>query len=157
MPARKPTAIKIAQGTAQKHRLNPNEPTPPVAIPEPPGPVVSSPVALEEWNRITPILSDQGLISHLDMTELGMYCLNFARWLEAEEHIQTQGAVVPGVKAAEIINPWLKISRSAQDAMHTFLRQFGMTPASRGNVTAVKKEIDNPLAQFLKPIPLKLA
>jgi P27 family predicted phage terminase small subunit len=157
MSVKKPTSLKIAQGTVKKSRLNPDEPTPPVGIPEPPTWVLSNPVALEEWNRVTPILADQGLITHLDMAELASYCSCFAQWAVAEKHLQAEGAVIQGPRGGVKVNPWVRISHTAKTMMHTFLRQFGMTPASRGNVTAIKQEIDNPLAQFLKPIPLKLA
>jgi P27 family predicted phage terminase small subunit len=153
MPARKPTAVKIAQGTAQKCRMNPNEAEPPVEVPSAPAWMENDAVAMEEWNRITPLLADQGLISHMDMAELAIYCSAYSENAAAEKRVQEEGTYVMNRFDEEVVAPWVGVREKAQQKMHTFLRQFGMTPASRSGVKAVKKEPDNPLAQFLKPLP----
>lgn len=156
MSVRKPTAVKIAQGTAQKCRMNFNEAEPPVEIPDPPEWMLGDSVALAEWRRITPILHEQGLISHMDLAELAIYCSAYSENAAAEIRVQNEGTYVMNRFDEEVVAPWVGVREKAQQKMHTFLRQFGMTPASRSGVKAVKKEKDNPLAEFLKPIPLTI-
>lgn len=143
---KKPTRLKKLQGTAQKCRLNKNEPEPEIKIPDPPDFLDSA--ALEEWNRVTPILKRLGLISELDSMELAAYCQCFSRWRTAEQKLLELGLTETTSNGNNIQSPYVGIANTAMKQMHQFLCQFGMTPASRSGVTAAKAEPQHKLAKF---------
>ena len=135
---RKPTELKLIQGTAQKCRMNPNEPKPDVDIPDTPH-HLSKP-AREEWARITPLLKDLGLISQLDLVELSFYCQAWGDHVQAENMIRRNGKVLKDAKGRLYISPWVKHSKESKELAHKFLVEFGLTPASRSRVSGKKKE-----------------
>lgn len=137
---RKPTKLKLIQGTAQPCRLNPNEPQPDVDIPDIPH-HLSKP-ARDEWRRITPLLKDMGLISHMDMAELVMYCGAWGDYVQAENMIRRNGKVLKTDKGIQFVSPWVKISKESKLMAHKFLVEFGLTPASRTRVSGKKKEAE---------------
>jgi P27 family predicted phage terminase small subunit len=145
---KKPTNLKKAQGNPGKTKINKNEPSPKILIPDPPE--VLTGTALKEWKRITPILEKLGLLSELDVMELAAYCQCVKRWLEAEEYIEENGLTDTTSNGNLIQSPYVGIANRAMTQMHQFLCQFGMTPASRAGVTAKIREPENPLAKFKK-------
>lgn len=145
---KKPTRLKLLQGNPGKQKLPKNEPNPDVKIPEPPDFLID--YALNEWNRVTPILERLGLLSDLDVMELAAYCQCVDRWRKAEEKIKDEGMTDTTSNGNVIQSPYVGIANKAMVQMHQFLCQFGMTPASRAGVTAKVKEPDNPLAKFKK-------
>ncbi|NCB09888.1 MAG: phage terminase small subunit P27 family [Bacteroidia bacterium] len=147
---KKPTHLKLLQGNPGKQKLPKNEPKPDVKIPEPPNFLID--YALDEWNRVTPILERLGLLSDLDVMELAAYCQCVDRWRNAEEEIKRNGMTDTTSNGNVIQSPYVGIANKAMVQMHQFLCQFGMTPASRAGVTAKVKEPDNPLAKFKKGI-----
>jgi len=131
---RKPTQLKLIQGTAQPCRINPDEPKPDIDIPEIPH-HLSKP-ARDEWRRITPILKSMGLISHMDLAELTMYCGAWGNYIAAENAMRRNGGMVVDGK----VSPWVKISKESKLLAHKFLVEFGLTPASRTRVSGKKQE-----------------
>jgi len=146
---KKPTELKKRQGTYRSSRANKNEPTPEILIPDPPDHLEGD--SLKEWDRITPILYKNGLISELDTAELAAYCCCFARWREAERHIKENGLTEITSNGNIIQSPYVGIANTAMKQMHQFLCQFGMTPASRASVIKeTQEDPNNPLLEFLR-------
>lgn len=145
---KKPTNLKKAQGNPGKTKLNNSEPSPDICIPDPPE--ILKDKALDEWKRITPILKKLGLLSELDVMELAAYCQCVKRWLEAEDYIKLNGLTDTTSNGNVIQSPYVGIANKAMVQMHQFLCQFGMTPASRAGVTAIKTKPEHKLAKFKK-------
>lgn len=152
---RKPTPLKIVEGTARADRLNPNEPKPPVSIPSCPSGLSAG--AKAEWRRIAPALEDMGLLSQIDRAALAGYCELYARWQKAEREIQKPaakggGEVVTTPNGSLQVSPWVSISRAALSEMRKFASEFGLTPASRSKVSAEppKKEEKDGKGRFFK-------
>lgn len=143
---KKPTNLKKLQGNPGKRNLNKNEPQPKIEIPKPPSFLEG--YALEEWNRVTPMLERLGLLSSLDVMELAAYCQCVDRWRQAEEKIKSEGMVDTTSNGNVIQSPYVGIANKAMVQMHQFLCQFGMTPAARSSVTANKKESPGKLDKF---------
>ena len=62
-PKPKATVVKLITGNPGRRPLNDREAQPAVEIPEPPSMLKGE--ALKEWERITPLLAEVGLISRL--------------------------------------------------------------------------------------------
>ena len=145
-----PTHLKILRGNPGKRAadINTEEPKPPVVIPSCPKHVQGE--ARKEWRRITKELATLELIAKLDRAAVAAYCVQWARWVEAENKLTVMDdgqAVEPTVfktpTGYPMQSPWLSISNKALELMHKFLTEFGLTAASR---TRLKVETKKPEA-----------
>jgi hypothetical protein len=62
---------------------------------------------------------------------LSCYCLAWSRLLEAEKHLEAEGAVVDGRQDGKVKNPWATIANQAMDQIRKLGAEFGLTPSSR--------------------------
>ena len=148
----KSTAVKIAEGNPGKRRLNTNEPTPERGIP--PKPTALGAVASKEWDRITPMLFELGLLTAVDGAALAAYCANFQRWHEAETLIKASGLVIEAERGP-VRNPAVGIANESMAQMHKFLVEFGLTPASRIRLIAIPSAAkDGGDDELKKPKPI---
>lgn len=145
---RKPTNLKIIQGTYRPDRANPNEPKPEICSPE--APEFLSEKALQEWQRIAPILEGLGLLSQVDKMALAAYCSAVARLWLAEEQLKTEGLTVTNERGRRIKNPLVDVANAAAKQISLFASQFGMSPSTRSGVSVKAPEKENPLAKFKK-------
>src|SRR3954470_6373028 len=142
----KPTALKILHGNPGKRPLPQNEPTPPAVIPDPPDHLDE--VAKREWERITMLLSQVGLMAQLDMAGVAAYCVSYSRWADAEKRVAKHGTIVLSPdKKFPMKSPYLCIAESAMESMRKLLGEFGLTPAARARVQVEKKPA-NPGGRF---------
>ncbi len=144
---KKPTHLKILKGTYRPWRENPDEPIFTPAIPE--KPKFLSAEASEEWDRITKHFLDQGILTHIDMAALAMYCQAYGRWQALEKKLPNDKLC--GLQNGSfIMNPVYKIARYAYQDLKWMLSEFGMTPSSRTQIKANKKtkKEENPFAKF---------
>ncbi len=151
----KPTSIKKLEGM-RKDRINENEPKPNPSRPTCPS-HLNTP-AKTEWRRIVPELATLGLLSQLDRAALAGYCQAWGRWVEAERKLKELSSMSPDkmeflyktTNGNLIINPLLSVANKAQDQMHKFLIEFGMTPSSRSRIVAEPREAKDPMEELLK-------
>ena len=127
------------EGNPGKRPLGRDEIDPPLAMPEPPD--VLGPVAYAEWERAGAILFDIGMITGLDRAALAAYCVEYARWIEAESHLKfddgdgyDSALMQKSPNGYMMPSGWLVISQMAQKGMHRWLSEFGMTPATRARI-----------------------
>jgi P27 family predicted phage terminase small subunit len=145
----KPTALKLISGTAQKCRMNKNEPTPETEAPEIPGHLSGE--AKAEWERIVPELLSMGLLSKMDRAALAGYCVSWGRHVKAEAEIAANGMTIETPTGGRKTSPFIAISRQEREMMKKFLLEFGLTPASRSKVSATPKEkTADPKQRFFK-------
>ncbi|MGO4508004.1 phage terminase small subunit P27 family [Bradyrhizobium sp. 2TAF36] len=130
----KSTRIKALTGNPGKRPLNPHEPRPEPAMPECPPQL--SPVAKQEWIRLTAELSKLNLVTHLDRGALATYCGAYALWAEAMEQIQKYGTMVKSPTGYPIQSPYLSIANRQAELMMRIASEFGFTPASRSRISA---------------------
>ena len=155
MSSKKDKSKKILTGTfrACREKAGAGKPiTKTETIPDPPEVVTGDGLALAEWERVAPLLYQAGLLSDLDVTGLAMYCKSYARHVGAEIALKEEPLIVTSATGGLVKNPLISISSMAISDMLKLGRQFGMTPASRSNVTINKtrKEKD-PWDDFKKP------
>lgn len=133
-PPKKPTALKLVEGTYREDRVAKNEPRPKARVPKPPKHF--SPLALEEWNRIVQELADNGLMTNLDRAALVAYCEFWEAYVQAADKLREGGMIYVSANGNMCENPYFSIKKRAAELMHKFLVEFGMTPASRTRISA---------------------
>ena len=133
-PPKKPTSLKLVEGTYREDRVAKHEPRPKVAIPKPPKHLGA--IALEEWHRIVQELADNGLMTNLDRAALVLYCEFWEHYVTAAEKMKKRGPVYTSANDNMVESPHFSIMKRSAELMHKFLVEFGMTPASRTRVSA---------------------
>lgn len=144
---KKPTNLKILQGTFRADRANKNEPMPDPCIPEAPDHLSKD--ALIEWGRITNELKKLGLITNVDMVALSIYCQTWGRVIKYEKIVNEKGELYKTSNGNIQLSPAMWVLNKAIEQSHKFLSEFGLSPASRAKVTAIKgKEKEDPWEEF---------
>lgn len=146
-PAPKPTALKELAGNPGKRALNKREPRPHVTIPLCPAWLKGE--ARKEYNRAARILVMLRVLTEADRVTLAAYAHQYGRWLEAEERVSEEGAVLVSDKGNSYLNPWQNVATTALKNMAKLAAEFGMTPASRTRVATVGEEEEKSLAEQL--------
>ncbi|WP_426958934.1 phage terminase small subunit P27 family [Muricoccus radiodurans] len=95
-----------------------------------PPPHLSGP-AVAEWNRVLEATRSLGLVTKLDLALLAVWCSSWALFLEAEEALREQGAVVPGRDGGMGRSPWLMVRSKAVEQLARIGGEFGWSPAAR--------------------------
>lgn len=141
-----PTTLKVLRGNPGRRPLNKDEPRPELKAPRCP-PELGG-LARKEWNRVVPQLKILGLVTLIDRAALAAYCINWERWILAEDQIRKNGMIYMqgrevDKETGEVLkvgypaqNPYLAIANRAQKEMKAFLVEFGMTPSSRTGLSS---------------------
>lgn len=132
---RLPTAVKVARGTAQPCRLNPDEPKlGAVAVPAAPEHLDAD--GRELWARLARQVDALGVFTVADLTafEILVDAVSYALELKGD------GDASPNQKVA------------ARNGARSALADFGLTPQSRGKVSRVAKDggEDDPVGEFVQ-------
>ncbi len=135
----KPTAQKRLAGTLQPSRTNPNEPTPDVYLPTPPEWL--SPLAKQYWAEVGAVLLAMRLTTVADGPALQLLTEALAEWAHARQTVHTIGLVyemeTESGQTMRRPNPEVAIASDAWKRVLRMLTEFGLTPASRGKVSAL--------------------
>lgn len=132
MRGRKPTPTRLKDLLGSKRPRNPTEPHPQPATP--PLPRHLDAEAAREWRRMVKELRALGLLTRIDRAALAAYCVNWSRWVSAENVLRQSGLVVKSADGGLYQNPYLAVANRALREMHRFLVEFGMTPSSRSRL-----------------------
>lgn len=135
---RKPTKLHVIQGTHQPCRHNPNEPRPEEGIPKCPAGL--SKKAKKYWKEIALVLDDMQVLTKADKYALRLLSEAFADYEQALEDLQSQPRVyakkdAQGRTTSLAINPNVRLVRDTWNQIMIALREFGLTPSSRGRVS----------------------
>lgn len=140
----KPTAVKKLEGNPGKRKLNTREPMPDKGMPDCPKWLL--PEAKEEWNRLCEKLNQMGVLTDIDRAAFAAYCQSYARWKEAQEHINSEGATYETEKGMQRPNPYVAICNTEQRLMMSAASEFGLTPSARSRIMAAssvnKNDVD---------------
>ena len=97
---------------------------------------VTSDRAIELWEQFGRSLNQLGLLESLDAVAFGMLCEGFAAWLQAVQELSTEQLVqLVGEQHHPTQNPLVSIVRQNSKGVRELLSEFGMTPASRTQLT----------------------
>jgi len=91
-------------------------------------------VAGEEWDRITKVLDEMGMLSSADQTTLAAYCECWGRYREAIEEIKLNGKVVVSKTGYPMPSAWVTIMQTELKNVMSFLTQLGFSPAARARM-----------------------
>lgn len=124
-------------------------------IPRPPARLTDDPATgffpHREWFRMAPRLHAAGLLTTLDLRLFEGYCVQYARWCQAEDEIRRSGTVILSARHKQpMISPFVKVARDAFAAWNKALLEFGMTPSSRSRVSVTKPEKPDAFQLFLE-------
>lgn len=131
----KPTAVKELEGNPGKRKLNKKEPKPDKGMPTCPEWLL--PEAKQEWERLCEKLNQIGVLTEVDMAAFAAYCQSYARWKEAQEHIDAEGSTFETEKGYQQQTPWVGIANTNQKLMLQAAAEFGLTPSARTRIVAV--------------------
>jgi P27 family predicted phage terminase small subunit len=143
----KPNALKELEGNPGKRTLNKQEPKF--------GGVAKCPTHLNktakaEWKRVSKELADSGLLTSVDRAALAGYCVAWARWVDAELHLEKDGVIIAGAMGGTVRNPWLIVATQSLDLVRKFAVEFGMTPSSRARIhVETPTKPSDPFADFM--------
>lgn len=160
----KPTAIKELTGNPGGRKLNKSEPRF-TGKPEMPDLVANTPEAKKEWLRVMRELEALDLLKSTDQAMLAGYCMQWARYVQAEEEVNREGQttrVLKTNKEGEVIlingEPVVEIKRhpavlNAKDAlalMKNIAASFGFDPSARSKINLNPEgETEDPFERFL--------
>jgi P27 family predicted phage terminase small subunit len=148
-----PTALKVAKGTDQKCRINPNEMKvlKIEQLPEPPE--ILNELGAEIWRKVCNELDRNGLLSNVDLEFIIAYCQQMSIYMECVDKVKSQGLVLK-IKSSDypINNPHIGIGNKALKSALEIGTSFGLTPSARSRITSNIKETGNPIANILSRI-----
>ena len=81
-------------------------------------------------------LSEIGVLTEIDMAAFAAYCQSYARWKEAQEHIDSEGSTFETDKGYQQQTPWVGIANTSQKLMMQAASEFGLTPSARSRIMA---------------------
>ena len=136
---RKPTKLHVVQGTYQPSRHNPKEPKPEQGIPR--CPVGLSKKARKYWKEFALELDAMQVLTKADKYALRLLSEAFTDYDQALEDLRNQPRIYAkkdnkGRTTSLAINPNVRLLRDTWNQIMIALREFGLTPSSRGRVSA---------------------
>lgn len=145
-PAKKPAVLESLHGNPG-HRKNDGKLTyeQPPDVPNPP--VWLGSIAKKEWKRLMPMLYKTKVYTDADFAAFAAYCHSYEQWVMAEKAMAATKAdknslpeLIYEDKNALKPVPYIAIANEAKKQMLSFAREFGLTPSSRSNMSAVESE-----------------
>lgn len=131
----KPTAVKKLEGNPGKRKLNTKEPVPAKGMPDCPEWLL--PEAKKEWERLADLMNQMGVLTEVDMAAFAAYCQSYARWKEAQEHIDSEGSTFETDKGYQQQTPWVGIA----NIRHVMYNCSASRPKIEGKTNEEKKEV----------------
>lgn len=143
-PRPEPTALRILKGDSSKGKTP--IPTNDLRLrPEIPAmPKFRNKRATAAWKRITKMMDGMNVITRVDSLVLEAFCRTWARWEEANEMVDAEGAVCNGER-----NAWVIVEEKALTSLHRMMIELGLTPAARAKVFPIGETKDE-LTEFLQ-------
>lgn len=144
---RKPTTLKVLQGTARPGRMK-NEPRPRPVMPGSP-PRWLPGEAKRRWHELAPKLERLGLLTEVDGPAFAMMLLHWSIARRAAEALRRDGLLaedpdhkVADGQPAQRKHPLLQVLRDHSAAFKGYAAAFGLTPADRGRLDVAAGEPD---------------
>lgn len=138
-PQPEPIGLKKLKGTATKKELaNAPEPTPAEDAGgfDPPDHLNAE--ACAEWRRVVEGYRGARIFSIVDRAALATYCTLWAVHVDAVRQINAHGVIKRGAGSnarskvtGEVTSPYFRIMRETAEQMRAYMREIGLTPASR--------------------------
>lgn len=112
-----------------------------------------SPIAVREFNRIVEIANDVDFLDNLDVSILAVYCSSYAQVIDAEAHLQAEGAVIVNALNRPVVNPYVGVRDKAEQKMIQCSAKLGLATIDRLKLMAPEKpekKKENKFVEFLE-------
>lgn len=143
---KKPLTQHKREGTYRKHRHEGPEPE---SVKPGDGDGLEG-VALDTWNKISPVLTGMGVYTEADELALHMLCESYGFYVDASKDIKENGRYKIQVNKTGneyyIENPSVKARGRFWREVVDLARQFGLTPSARTGLSVIKVEEKKPSA-----------
>lgn len=136
---RKPTAVKKLQGTLQKCRANPAEPTPQNDLKAMTPPEYLTDSAKEIW-VFALSQAPEGMLSTLDFGIFSEWAVVYDQFLTISESIKKGGTLRRETDGELVPSPLLSKLHSTITLLRGLQSDLGFTPSSRSRVVSFGKE-----------------
>ena len=132
----KPDALKEAQGTLKKIRVNNSQAKFAVPANQPKAPLTLNLYGKRLWKEMLPKLIETGLYTEGDYNALELLCMAYGDMIAARKALRVSGNIVETDKGTIYQHPNVGIANQAWTRVKLMLGQFGLTPAERTRVKA---------------------
>lgn len=132
-----PDAIKEAQGTLKKSRVNNSQAVFDVPDDFPKAPATMNLYGKRLWRALGPRLKSAGLYSDGDYNALELLCMAYGDMVAARKALVKSGNIVVTDKGTVYQHPNVGIANTSWKQVKDMLAQFGLTPAERSRVKAL--------------------
>jgi P27 family predicted phage terminase small subunit len=152
MPARQPTHLKLVKGTQKPCRVNRKEPRPALLENLTP-PQSLSTRGMNAWRRLAPELRRLGVLTTADTFALQALCECYGEAMTYRAAIKKAGGPTYEThsRTGELMiraRPEVAMLADADRRLRLYLGEFGLTPASRGKVSADPDGRRDPLDDY---------
>lgn len=144
---KKPTPLKVIQGTFRKDRANDQEPVPN-------GNLSTAPEHFSDEQRVVwdyaITHAPKGLLKNLDLSVLEVWVTAYVFHREAVKKIAIAGQVIKTPSGYPVTNPYMSNMNRQVQNMIKAASEMGFTPASRSRiVVAEESSKDDPWARLI--------
>jgi P27 family predicted phage terminase small subunit len=120
-------------------------------VPEPPAHLQG--LQRDCWNEVARVLVAKNVYDKDCEMMLAAFCVQYARFLTADEKVKERGLIILNKKGAGMHNPYVGISNSAYDRAVRLASELGLTPVSRTRVVKAHRSVARTGAmKFLKSV-----
>jgi P27 family predicted phage terminase small subunit len=124
-------------------------PTGPRPVPAPPDYLSAG--AKKVWQEAAQVLVSRNIYDDDFEHALAAYCVQYARFIEADAEVRKQGLMVKSKRGSGRYNPYVNLSNSALDRALKLARQLGLIPASGRHVHRIRGCSEQaPATKFLR-------
>lgn len=135
---RKPTHLKLLEGTFRKDRAPKREPKAPRGRPSPPA--YLGRVAKATWRRVIRDLESMRILSAVDRDIIAAYCQAVQRYQEFERAITEHGITFVTEKGYVAQRPEVAMAHKQAQLVKQLAGELGLTPAARSRIDVPEKE-----------------
>jgi len=149
---KKPTAMKMIQGTNRPARANPAEPMLEASLPDMPAWLPDK--AKTCWKELGQLLLGMRVITIADRKCLELLCDAYSEYRDCRKFITDNGYTYKTVTASgdEMHRPYPQVAmvQNAWKRVLDGLREFGLSPSSRSKVSELAGGAVDPVEEFLR-------
>lgn len=131
---RKPTHLKLLEGTYRRDRAPAHEPHASRSTPSCPADLDRA--AKAEWRRIIPHLREMGTLSAADRATIALYCQALARWRECERALTRHGMTFQTRTGYVAQRPEATLALKWSQRVADLAGKLGLHPQGRAGVRA---------------------
>ena len=142
--------MKVLKGTERPCRVNKQEPKLPIERSM--VPAWLSERAKEAYRELSDVLVGMQVLTKADRMALEMLCDAYAQYRDAQEFVRENGMTYETSTEAGTMHrafPQVAIASDAYKRIRSMMTEFGLTPASRGKVSAQGEQKEDPLANYM--------